>query len=159
VHSESNGVPWSFWRLTSEQLNGFQMFFEPFFFFLPGFIIAPWDAPLGGWLVGCAICHFIKGIISSWNQRNRLLDALDARLEGERMSSTVRRHNSPRRQDRPSTVVVAQYPQRGSNARDIVNNLDPALRRLMADSAAAPVRYGGPLGHLPRITARKPNQR
>ena len=160
VHSESNGVPWDFWRLTPEQMGGFQIFIEPLLFLNIGLLIAQLDAPLGAWLLGCAICHFIKAIITSWNHRNRLLDALDARLEGERMSNSVRGQHSPRRQDRPSTVTVAQSLQRPHNARDIVNNLDPVLRRLMTEEGAgAPVRYhAGPLGHLPRITARKPNQ-
>jgi hypothetical protein len=159
VHSQSTGVPWNVWSVRARESQIFQLLAEPSFIAITGLIVLPFDAPLAVWLLGCGLCHFIKGATGLWNRWNRLHDALDARLEGERMSEAVREYHAPRsRQDQPSTVVVSHSGETQHNRpmRDIVGNLDPALRRLMSDENLSQERphHAGPLEHLPRITRR-----
>ena len=176
MHSQSNGVPWILGNIDAAQISASQFFksciLESCLLFILGLIISPFDVPLSAWLIGCGISHFVKGAIAAWKFRNRVLDALDARIEGGRLSQAVRDNSSPNSTHTQATVAaVIEQPQhqQHSTLREIFNNLDPALRRIISGqnpnppqterqaNPQTPRRYhAGPLGTLPRITSNRP---
>ena len=113
-----------------------------------------------------------------------MLDAVDARLDGERMTEAVRNQLNPGSSHGQSfNPVVSAQPVAStqSGPLDFRAGLDPALRRLMTEahqpSVAKPqtdcapslqptnpskshptMHHAGPLGHLPRITGSRWNQ-
>jgi len=179
VHSQSNGVPWILGNIDAAQISAGQFFkssiLESGLLFVLGLIISPFDVPLSAWLTGAGISHFVKSAIASWKFRNRVLDAIDARIEGGRISEAVRDNSSPNSthtQATAATVTGQPQHQQNSTLREIISNLDPALRRIISglDSNSpqterqanpqTPRRYhAGPLGTLPRITSNRPRNR
>ena len=179
VHSQSNGVPWILGNIDAAQISAGQFFksciLESGLLFILGLIISPFDRPLSAWLTGSGISHFVKGAIAAWKFRSRVLDALDARIEGGRISGAVRDNSSPNSTHTQATAApVTGQPQHQQNRtmREIINNLDPALRRIISGQNLNPPQnerqanpqtarryHAGPLGTLPRITSNRPRNR
>jgi hypothetical protein len=177
THSYSNGQSWGFW----ERLNVIPAFvkivFEPAVHVLVGMAIHSVNVLLSDWLLSAGLCLCIKEFLSFWRHWNRVLDSADARIEGERISSGVRRYTSPQSggEQRVSPAVAVEQPQQPtSSIGQIFSRLDPALQQLMSspnqnhpDSINAraadqqvPRRYhAGPLGTLPRITTSRRKNR
>ena len=99
LHSQSNGVPWILGNIDAAQISVGQLFkssiLESSLLFVLGLIVSPFDTPLSAWLIGSGISHFVKSAIAAWKFRSRVLDALDARIEGGRISGAVRDNSSP----------------------------------------------------------------
>lgn len=173
-YSVSNGEPWKFWHHLPISTQIVKIVFEPCLLILGACIISPYDAALSFWLIGSGISHLLKQAIFLLRLHRRVLDALDARIEGEHMSEAVRRYRTPgaaQAQAAPTVVVTTRAaPSRSETLEEIVNNLDPALRRLMSGSEESSGRplgrlrstttrsirfHSGPLGSLPRIRSRR----
>ena len=179
VHSQSNGVPWILGNTDTAQISAGQLFksciIESGLIFVFGLIVSPFDLPLSAWLAGAGISHFAKGAIAAWKFRNRVLDALDARIEGGRISEAVRDNSSPNSthtQAAAAPVTGQPQHQQNSTLREIINNLDPALRSIISGRNSNPHQaerqanpqtrrryHAGPLGTLPRITSNRPPNR
>ncbi len=179
MHSQSNGVPWILGNIDAAQISASQFFesciLESGLFFILGLIVSPFDLPLSVWLIGSGISHFVKGVIAAWKFRSRVLDAIDARIEGGRISEAVRDNSSPNSTHTQAiAAAVTGQPQHQQNRtlREIVNNLDPALRRIISGLNSNPTQterqanpqtprryHAGPLGTLPRITSNRPRNR
>ena len=179
VHSQSTGIPWILRNVDAAHMTAGQFFgsfiVESGIVFVFGLIVSPFDLPLSIWLIGSGISHFVKGAIAAWKFRNRVLDALDARIEGGHISEAVRNNSSPNSTHTQATAApVTGQPQHQQNStlREIISNLDPALRRIISglDSNSpqterqanpqTPRRYhAGPLGTLPRIVSNRPRNR
>lgn len=167
VHSESSGTSCQFWQRIGLTPTVAQLIAEPGITFLAGLLIFRLDSALGLWLqlAGLSLC--VKEVVNKWRGWNRFLDALDSRIEGGRMNTAIREHNSP-----PAAGLYPVNPATHPPAHTWDNastdtayrNLDPALRRLMSPpnrgvsggtqanvSSKARRFHGGPLGHLPRI--------
>lgn len=175
IHSYSTGRSWAFWSRFDASPTVVQMIFEPATHVLGGLLMFPICEFLSAWLIAAGFCLFVKQFLSNWNYRNRVLDAVDARLEGESIGTGVREHTAPQSggEQRVSPVVVAQQArQPASSMGRIFSRLDPALQRLVATpnqnrpsppagnrpaNQSGPRRYhAGPLGTLPRITSKRP---
>lgn len=177
LHSYFNGLSWPIWERSGIHSGIVQLLCEPSLHVLAALLIGRECALLSGWLLVAGICLFVKEAITRWKHRNRVIDSIDARLEGERISGEVRRQTAPHSgAEQPGSPVVpveqAQLPP--STVGQIYSRLDPALQRLLsprdqnsqrASAATRPAsrqgarRYhAGPLGTLPRITSRRPNQ-
>jgi hypothetical protein len=135
VHSYSTGQSSNFWQHFTTNITTAQLLLEPCSFVLVGLLIFPLDAPLSFWLQTSAFALFLKGCALRWNERRRLLDAFDARIEGEQMSEAVQEQFA-RRSTGVHTVrsaVAAQSPRQSPNTvTHILRNLDPALRGLLS---------------------------
>jgi hypothetical protein len=168
VHSYSTGTSWGVWRRYNFNPTAVQLFVEPCLIAMLGLGASYWDQPLALWLYGAGLCLFIKEAISAWNRRHCVLDAIDARLEGEQMNEAIRRRMTPRgRRSQSASQSVEAPPSSQSNApqqTEMFSNLDPGLRNLFSQgesnspvppanpgSASNSPEQGGPLGHLARI--------
>ena len=82
-----------------------------------------------------AICLFIKEFLAHYQFVSRIVDAIDARLEGERIGAGVRQRTTPQGGGEQGVIPVAPadpgQPPAGP-IRQIVSLLDPALQRLIA---------------------------
>lgn len=134
-HSYSTGQSWQFWQRIGFGQNAVHLVFEPGLHVLAGVIIYSVDSPLSVWLQTAGVCLFIKEIISLWQHHEHLLDALDSRIEGQRISQAVRQHSAPQSGgEQPVNPVTPAQPSRQpiSPLAQIVRNLDPALRRIIS---------------------------
>ena len=182
-HSYANGQSWPIWRRLPIRNSLVQSLVEPGLHAVAGLLVFPVDKLLFLWLEFSGICLFVKELIGKWKRRSRILDALDARAEGERMNTAIRQQTAPQSagEGAASPVVAAQPAQSPPNSlTQIARNLDPALQRLIAtperraptqppanSEVARPrqlvtrpshTRYhAGPLGTLPRITSKRPS--
>src|ERR1039458_8035729 len=133
--SYSTGQSWQFWQRIGFSQNTVHLVFEPGLHVLVGVILFPFDHSLSVWLQTAGVCLFIKEIIVQWQEYEHLLDALDSRVEGERMSQAVRRYTTPQSGgEQPVNPVTPVQPARhpGSPGAQCVRDLDPALRRMMS---------------------------
>lgn len=150
LHSYSTGQSWPLWGRLPIAPNVVQLVGEPVLVVLLGALFYPVDIALSVWLQIAGLSLFAKELIGQWRQRNRLLDTLDARVDGERLNATVRRHTAPEaepgRIPTPVTTVQTAAPDRLPLAQ-IAQRLDPALQRLMTTDHArrpAPVQRAVP---------------
>lgn len=176
-HSYSCGQSWPFWQRLHVRPGFVQTLVEPVLHILAGLLLMHVDLVLSFWLQTAGICLFVKEMIGNWKRRNRILDALDARSEGERMNEAIRQRTASQTagEQAASPVAPAQQAHQPPNTlAQIVRNLDPALRQLISTPdrnaparpavSAQPNRPGprryhaGPLGTLPRITSKRPRQ-
>jgi hypothetical protein len=177
LHSYSNGQSWGFWRRCGLRPSIVQMLFEPAVVVLIGLLVLRGSVLLSVWLQVAGLCLFIKEAISKWQQHNRVLDGVDARLEGERINTGIRRYTTPQSggDQRASRVVAVEEAQQPTTSiAQIHSRLDPALQQLISSpnqnrpnpppvgrtpNRQGPRRYhAGPLGTLPRITSRPPRK-
>jgi hypothetical protein len=143
LHSYSTGQSWPVWGRLPIPPNIVQLVGEPGIVILFGASFYPVDIPLSVWLQIAGLSLFAKELIGQWRQRNRLLDTLDARADGERLNATVRRHTAPESEPGriPTPVTTGQAAAAGRlPMAQLVRRLDPALQRLMtADETHGPV--------------------
>ena len=175
IHSYSGGQSYEFWNGLGVNPVLIKTFFEPLIFALAGVLIYPANRLLSAWLQVAGFCMCVKEVISYWKYSNRVRDAVDARLEGERISGGVRQRTNPQSGGEPRVspvVPVEQGQAPTSSIEQIYSRLDPALLQLMFSpnpnrtntppiarnvNRPNPQRYhAGPLGTLPRISSRRP---
>jgi len=135
LHSFWPGQSWDFWGRYRLRPGLVRLIFEPGLVVLIGFLVLRTDSGLAIWLQISGLCLFIKEFIFQWQHRNRLLDALDARAEGERLNTGIRTHTVPESDgERTATPVVPARPAvpTRNQTGQFVRNLDPALQRLLA---------------------------
>lgn len=181
VHSRLPGQSWGFWRGITTNPRVVQIALEPLACLMVGIVVTPVDEPLASWLICASMSLFVKECIRHWERTQRMLDAVDARIEGERVGTAVRDHFNPESTDgrRFHPVGSEETPQQPGPS-DYRAGLDPALRRLMTQveppsapssqpnpaprpRTASPAKshpsphHAGPLGHLPRITGSRWN--
>jgi hypothetical protein len=166
IQSDSCGQSHEFWERGGITPTYAQLFAEPAVTFLIGMLILHVDDALAVWLMLAGTSLFAKEVARKWRGWNRVLDALDARIDGEQMNTTVREYNTPQSggAQAASLVTVARPHQREDRPLEaILNNLEPDVRRLVSSAerraSVTPNRtqifHTGPLGRYPRITATK----
>jgi hypothetical protein len=135
IHSYSSGQSWGFWSRHNLNSNIVRILIEPLIIVLVALLLLPANSLLSLWLLLGAVSLFIKELLSSWQFRNRVLDSLDARLEGERIGTAVRQQTAPQgpRDQRVNAVVAAEPAQPPADSiQQIYSRLDPALQQLVA---------------------------
>ena len=135
THSYSSGQSWEFWSRHNFNSNTVTIMVEPLINVLVGLLLMPANGVLSLWFLLGGVCLFIKELLSYWRLRNRVLDSMDARLEGERIGTGVRQQTTPQgnREQRVAPVVVAQPAMPQANSiQQIYSRLDPALQQLIA---------------------------
>ena len=175
IHSHGNGLSWRFTEGLGIKPTVMRILIEPAIHVFVGFLILQVSALLGSWLMAAGLCLFVKEFMIYWKHRNRILDSVDARIEGERIGTGVRQFTSPQsgsEQGVSPVVAVEQAPQPASSISQIFSRLDPALQQLVTTPGrnhpgtpainrsapqSNPRRYhGGPLGTYPRISSKRP---
>jgi len=135
IHSHSTGQSWEFWQRFDIQPIIVKTLLEPIIHVLAGLLIYPLNNVLSVWLLFAGLCLFIKEFIANRHYSNRVRDAVDARIEGERIGTGVRQQTAPQgnREQRVAPVVAAgpALPP-GDSIQQIYSRLDPALQRLVA---------------------------
>jgi hypothetical protein len=120
--------------LNKINLNAVRILIEPLIFVIAGCALYHANNLLSLWLQFAGMCLFYKELSSYWHFKNRVMDSIDARLEGERIGAVVRQQTAPQRNGRQevSTVTMAE-PSRppADSIPQMYSNLDPALRRLV----------------------------
>lgn len=173
IQSGLCGVSHAFWRHLTRNPILVRVIFEPGVILLAGLIVNRFDAALSEWLLTSAVCLCIKATIEAWKLRNQVLGMFDSRIEGERMNQILRGDSHTDQRDEDPATTVTQAPGQDGNRPSlgqIFNRLDPALRQVLSDPAPPVVanppdprqeptskylHHAGPLGHLPRITAKR----
>lgn len=139
IHSQSCGKSWPLWQRFTRSERKTQALIEPAVHIIASIIVLKADQLLSMWLLAAGLCLFAKEAITGWNQHIGLLDTVDARIEGERMNTAVRGTTSaPNSGDQTATPVVAAQrtqQQQQNSLPQIIRNLDPALRRMIATEA------------------------
>ena len=175
IQSYSNGQSWDFWRRLNVNPNLVKTTLEPLMVLLIGALLFSANNLLSIWLQLAGVCLFIKEFLANLEFGNRVLDSVDARLEGERIGTGVRQHTTPQAaggQQVNPVLPVEPEPAPVSSIEQIYTRLEPALQRLMgspnqdspntsaANRRAAPQNtrryHAGPLGTLPRMTFKRP---
>jgi hypothetical protein len=134
LHSHSSGQSWGIWEQLHFNSTAVKILVEPLLFVLTGAALLEANIILSLWLQFGGLCLFYKGLSAHWNFRNRVMDSMDARLEGERIGGGVRQQTAPRggRTQGANPVTMAEPAQQPADAGpQMYNNLDPALRRLI----------------------------
>ena len=113
THSYANGSSWELWQHYGIKPALVQLICEPGLHVLVGLMVGQHCPLLSGWLQIAGICLFIKEAIIRWKHRNRVMDSIDARLEGERISGDVRQQTAPQSggEQRVSPVVAVEQAQ------------------------------------------------
>jgi hypothetical protein len=135
VHSRSSGQSWEFWRRFNAPPTVIKSLFEPAALVVTGVLIYPVNVLLAGWIQAAGVCLFAKELLDNWKHRNRVLDASDARLEGDRISTGIRQYSTTQSggEQGVSPVAAVQQPQLPANSiQQIYSRLDPALQQLVA---------------------------
>jgi len=135
THSQSSGLSWAFWGRITVFPALVRILLEPAIHVLVGVALHPMSVLLSDWLIFAGICLAIKEFISFWKHWNRVLDSSDARIEGERITSGVRRYSAPRSggDQRVSHVAAVEQAQAPADSiQQIYSRLDPALQQLVA---------------------------
>jgi hypothetical protein len=111
IYSYSWGDPWPFWRRVPVSITVVRRLFEPVLCCLLASLIAMLDRPLARWLVLAAIALFVKEHLWHAQLRTRRLNALDNRIESDRLAPRPRMENE--------TFVEAREapPRRAPNQR------------------------------------------
>ena len=134
VHSYSNGQSWGFWERLPIKPVIVRIIIEPAVLIVAGRLLRPANDFLSAWIQAAGLCLSGKEIIAYWHHGNRVLDALDARLEGERVGTDVRQHSTPRaggeQRVNPAVTVEPGQPTADS-IQQIYSRIDPALQRLI----------------------------
>ena len=137
------------------------MLLEPTFVLVIGDLFIAVNELLAVWIMLGAICLFIKEFLAYFQFAGRILDAIDARLEGERIGAGVRQQTTPQGGGEQGAMPVAPADPGAPPAgflQQIISRLDPALQRLIARPNQNPpanrivVRPANPPG-----TTRNPN--
>jgi hypothetical protein len=136
IHSYSSGQSWEFWSRHNFNPHLVKILVEPLIIMLVGLLLMPANPLLSVWLQLGGVCLFIKELLCYWQFRNRVLDSMDARLEGERIGTGVRQQTAPQgnREQRVNPVAVAAQPAQppANSLQQIYSRLDPALQQLVA---------------------------
>ena len=175
TQSYSNGQSWEFWQRLNVNPILVKILLEPLMVVLIGLLLFPANNLLSIWLQLGGVCLFIKEFLAYLEFGNRVLDSVDARLEGERIGTGVRQHTTPQAaggQQINPVLPVEPDPAPVSSIEQIYARLEPALQRLMGspsqdspNTSAANHRvepqnsrrhHAGPLGTLPRMTYKRP---
>jgi hypothetical protein len=135
IQSHSNGQSLNFLARLDVNPNIVRILLEPSIVLFIGALFIAVNQLLSVWIMLGAICLFIKETLAYFQFANRILDAIDARLEGERIGTGVRRQTTPQVGGEQAVIPVAtvdpgQLP--ASPIQQIYSGLDPALQRLMA---------------------------
>lgn len=96
VHSRSSGVPWSVWHRFGFSPVAVQRYVEPGLCFLAALVLQFFAKVLAFWLITSAVALFVKCQIQAWTARGRILDAIDGRIEAQKLNATVQRRIAPR---------------------------------------------------------------
>jgi len=135
AHSYSSGLSWGFWERLNVSPTFIKILFEPAIQVLVGVVMLPVSRLLSNWLIFAGICLATKEFLTFWRQWNRVLDSSDARIEGERITTGVRRYTTPQtgREQRAGQVTAVEQAQPPANSiQQIYSRLDPALQQLVA---------------------------
>jgi len=109
IHSHSTGEPWPLWRQLRVETATVQRYFEPALCGLIAAIVAPLDPALGYWLFLATLALFIKEQVSRARRRARRLDALDSRIETERLTPRERPEDDAFVEARPAPPRPARH--------------------------------------------------
>lgn len=139
VHSYSNGLSWEIWSRFNFSPNLVKTWIEPLMLAMAGILLLWANQHLAFWLIFGAGCLFAKESLSRRRFNNRVMDALDARLEGERIATATRQQSEPQRgrgQDANSVVMAepVQPPVNFNTVPQMYSELDPELQRLVRAS-------------------------
>lgn len=135
IQSYSNGQSWRFWERLPVNPRIVKMVIEPLTFGLVGWLLSSASNLLSVWIMTGGLCLFVKECLSHWQHGNRILDSIDARLEGERIGIDVRRQTTPQGggEQRVNPVAAVEQGQPpANNLQQIYGRLDPALQQLVA---------------------------
>ncbi len=180
-HSYASGTSWGIWRRFSTNATTVHLLLEPGACLALGLFLALVDKALSVWFLAAGVSLFAKGLVIRWDNRQQLLDAVDARIDGQQLNEAIRAQQSAPADGEQAinSVLPAQLSaQRPRSLREMMNQIDPALRRLISQPRAEPhlahdesrtpgsvispgrppkpverVHHAGPLGSLPRITS------
>jgi hypothetical protein len=133
THSRSAGSSWHFWLRFGLGPTFVHIVAEPAVIFSAGTLISLWDEALATWLQCAALCLGIRETIAAWHHRRHVLDAIDTRIESERMSESIRQRTTPRgmREQTVNPVTPGTpEPPTPRTVEGMLANLDPALRDL-----------------------------
>jgi hypothetical protein len=86
VYSYLHGEPWPFWSSVPVSTAIVQRYVEPVLCCLVGSAVSHFDTSLGSWILLAGIALFVKEQVIRARLRTRQLDALDNRVETERMA-------------------------------------------------------------------------
>ena len=137
IQSFSNGQSLALWRRYNLNPTTVRTIIEPLISVGIGILSYEANHLLSVWLQLGGVCLCIKELLATWQHRNRILDSIDARMEGERIGNGVRQQTAPQPggEQQFSPVVPADSGQQPvSTIQQIYSQLDPALRRLIADT-------------------------
>ena len=88
-HSQSAGESWGGWQRFGFDETIVQRYLEPALCALVGCIIFLIDPFLGFWLMASGAALFVKQQISRFKTNRRIMDALDAKLEAQRLNAAL----------------------------------------------------------------------
>ena len=135
VPSYSNGQSFGFWARLDVDQSIVRILLEPTFVLVIGAVFISVNELLAVWIMLGAICLFIKEFLAHYQFISRIIDAIDARLEGERIGAGVRQRTTPQGGGEQGVIPVAPadpgQPPAGP-IRQIFSQLDPELQRLIA---------------------------
>lgn len=134
VHSYSSGQSWELWTCLNFNPSLVKILIEPLIFVLGGLLLLSANVLLAIWLMLGGACLFLKELMSNWHFGNRVMDSMDARLEGERLNAVVRQQTTPRggREHSPTPVTAEPAALPANSSQQAYSRLDPALQRLVA---------------------------
>lgn len=135
VQSYSTGQSWEIWQRLNINPTIAKSVIDPLLNVIAGLLLYHESHLLSVWLQLGGLCLFIKEFLFNWEFGNRVLDSLDARMEGERIGTAVRQQTNPQAGGEQAVIPVAevntaQIP--ANQAHQFYAGLDPALQRLMA---------------------------
>ena len=134
IHSYSSGQSWELWSRFNFNPTVVKLLIEPFILVLIGHCLFTANEMLSLWIQFSGLCLFSKEVMSKWRFRNRVMDSIDARLEGERIGTGVRQQTTPQggRGQGANQVTMAAPAQSPDNApQQMYSGLDPALQQLI----------------------------
>ncbi len=110
IHSYSSGEPWPFWRELPLDTTTIRQCLEPVLCCLIACVLLLFDPALACWLFLAAIALFIKEQVSRARSRTRRLDAIDNRVEADRIAPRPRAEAETFVEARPAPPINRHFP-------------------------------------------------
>jgi len=112
IHSQSSGEPWPVWRALPLESSTVQGYVEPVLCCVIAAVVQFLDLSLARWLFLATAALAVKEMISRNRQRNRQLDALDNRMESQRIAPRLSTGDAQFVEARPATPALRQPGRR-----------------------------------------------
>lgn len=110
IHSYSSGEPWPFWRELPLDTTTVKQYLEPVLCCLIACLVLLLDPVLACWFSVAAIALFIKAQVQRAGLRTRRLDAIDNRVETERLVPRPRAEGETFVEARPAPPINRRMP-------------------------------------------------